>query len=346
MPNPLIVRARNEGTPLIDGHTVTFVWQGPGPVKVMADFNGWESGSPDEMVKIAPRIWKLSVEFPLDAYMEYVFLVNGERAADPFNRRKTQNGLGKTNHYFYMPLAKPAPFFRRRKGIPHGKVTAIDVETGWFLPGGKRKVTFYQPAVESPCPLVLVWDGQDYLRRAHLPVMIDNLVAQKRIRPVALAMVQSIPATRAVEYLCSEASLAFVQLYLLPAARQQLNLLDPSESPGAFGVLGASAGGLMAFYTGLRMPHIFGKILAQGGAYTFFGQEMVVWDLARCLEPQDQKFWLCAGRYDFLRDGNRKMAALLKERGFEYQYDEYAAGHNYPGWRDHLWQGLEFTFGK
>ncbi len=346
MAHPLIERARSEGTPLVEGNTATFIWEGEGPVQVLADFNAWEGSATSILAQIAPRAWKLSIDLPPDAYVEYNLLVNGERRLDPFNRRKTDNGFGKFNDYFYMPLARQAGNLRPKKGVLRGRVTALDVDAGWFLPGRLRKVTFYQPAVDTPCPLVLVWDGQDYLRRVHLPAMIDTLVGQGRIQPLALALVESNPGSRAAEYMCSDATLAFVQRYLLPAARQQLNLLDPARNPGTYGVLGASAGGLMAFYTGLRLPHIFGKILAQSGGYSVFGHDTVVWDLVHCLEPQRQRLWLCAGRYDMLLDCNRKMAALLQERGYDFRYDEYTAGHNYPAWRDHLSEGLEFTFKK
>ncbi len=346
MSHPLIERARSEGSPLIDGRTATFLWEGPGPVQVIADFNGWDPGESANLIQFAPQAWKLSVDLPPDAYIEYSLVVNGERRLDPFNRRRSDNGFGKFNTYFYMPQARPSPYVHRRRGILRGSLQAMDIDAGWFLPGRLRKVTFYQPPVDVPCPLVVVWDGQDYLGRVRLPVMVDNLVGLGRIQPLALALVESHPDSRAAEYLCSDATIAFVQRYLLPAARKQLNLLDPAENPGAYSVLGASAGGLMAFYTGLRMPHIFGRVLAQSGAYSVFGYDTVAWDLVSGLAPRGQKFWLCSGRYDALVDCNRKMAALLQERDYDFRYEEYTAGHNYPTWRDHLSQGLEFIFPK
>ena len=44
-------------------------------------------------------------------------------------------------------------------------------------------------------------------------------------------------------------------------ASQHLRLINIHDHPGEYGVLGASAGGLMSFYTGLRMSEIFGKVL-------------------------------------------------------------------------------------
>jgi len=343
----LIERALSEGTPLIDGTTATFVWRGERPPAILADFNGWNLGPRAEMTPVGEDTWVLSVELPADAYIEYTFVADQERIFDPFNPRKTPNGFGIFNNFFYMSqddgLEEPA---RRKPGIPHGQIFVQDIRPGWYFGGRPRRVHFYQPPVAEPCPLVVVWDGQDYLRRAHLQVIVDNLIAQQRIRPVALAMVENNRRSRAIEYLCSEATLMFLTNSILPAARESLNLLDIESQPGAYGVLGSSAGGLMSLYTGLRLPHIFGRILAQSGAYGLFGHDFVVWDLLRLVDPQALKIWLAAGCYEMLAGTNRRMAEALQEHGFNFQYNEYNGGHNYPSWRLDAAKGLEFLFGK
>jgi enterochelin esterase-like enzyme len=39
------------------------------------------------------------------------------------------------------------------------------------------------------------------------------------------------------------------------------------------------------------------------------------------------------------------MAGLLAEKGFDFRYNEYSGGHNYPSWRNDAGKGLEFLFG-
>ena len=120
--------------------------------------------------------------------------------------------------------------------------------------GGKRPVWLYQPPTPDPVPLVVVWDGGDYYRRGRLTQIVDNLIAQRRIRPIALALVENGGPARVVEYACSDATIGFVMECVLPLAAERLRLLDVRTSPGAYGVLGASMGGLMALYLGLRAP--------------------------------------------------------------------------------------------
>jgi len=65
-------------------------------------------------------------------------------------------------------------------------------------------------------------------------------------------------------------------------------------------------------------------------------------------DPGAPRIWMNVGNYDlnFLPESNRRMAALLKERGFEVHFEEYPAGHNYTAWRDELGKGFETLYGR
>ena len=147
------------------------------------------------------------------------------------------------------------------------------------------------------------------------------------------------------EYSCSEATLWFILQYLLPAAGSRLNLVDYEAHPGAYGVMGASLGGLMALYTGLRLPHIFGHVLAQSGSYAIEGFDFVTSTLVDHGPKLPLKIWMDAGKFEYLLETNRTMNKKLVTRGYDVAYREYNAGHNYPAWRDDLPNGLELLFG-
>jgi enterochelin esterase-like enzyme len=347
----LLELVKKAGNPLIDGETVTFVWLGAKHPRLAAYFNGWKDDEGVTWLRAGKGLWKAEVRLPEDAYVEYTFTsAEGDdpdpvRVPDPFNRNKIGNGLGKDNHFFYMPCAQPTSFTRARSRIGRGQVITEVVEGGPLLWNGKRRVHFYRPPVEGPCPLVVVWDGQDYLHRAKLPTILDNLIHLGRIPPLALAMIEHGGPARMVEYGCNDTTLGFLLERVLPAAGEHLDLLDPQEHPGSYGILGASMSGLMALYTGLRIPGIFGHVLAQSGAFTLGDYRMVVWDLAHSIDPALLKIWMDAGSFEHLVDCNREMAALLEERGFDGHYNEYAGGHNYTCWRNDLVNGLEFLYG-
>jgi len=345
MAENLVERALREKTPLIDGQTVTFVWQGAANApRLIADFNKWEHEGGSELKPVAEGVWALSVMLPLDAYVEYVFQDGKERVRDPFNPRRITNGIGSMNHFFYMPDAKPAGYTRPDRQAARGTVTSENLKAEGLVVGGRRRVHFYQPPCDEACPLLLVWDGQDYLRRARLATIIDNLIHQGRIRPIAMAMPEHRPQSRLLEYGCAEITLGFVEECVLPQARQRLNLLDPASEPGAFGVIGASMGGLMALYSGLRLPHIFGRVLSQSGAFSFPNHDFIVWDMIKWIDPARLKIWMDVGTHEWLIDTNRRMKAALEALRFDFVYREYHGGHNYTSWQNELGAGLEFLF--
>jgi enterochelin esterase family protein len=344
----LLSRAQAQGTPLIDGETVTFVWQGKKTPRLIGDFTDWEGGQPAKMEKAGPSLWTYQTSFPRNAYLEYIFLDGEERYFDPFNPRRITNGVGKFNNYFSMPEYQPTPLVRYSRVIPHGRVTTHVLETQGTAAGKERTVYLYAPPVETPVPLVVVWDGRDYYRRAKLHRVVDNLIAQKRIQPLALAMVDNGKEARFLEYSCNDATLAFLMLQVLPLAHTQLNLLGLEAAQGAYGMLGASMGGLIAMYTAARLPHIFGKVFSQSGAFSMGDHPAVIFDLLHSAPRLPLKLWLDVGKYDFsgLITANEQMFALLREKGYPFETRVYPAGHNYTAWRDDLWRGLEYLFGK
>jgi enterochelin esterase family protein len=344
-PSEILARAAREGAPVLDGDSATFLWRGARPPRLMGDFTNWETG-PLELHPAAPGLWTRTLRFDPQAYIEYCFVSGKKRVPDPLNPRVTPSGLGFDNHFFYMPQGAPTPLTVSPGGFPAGTLTRHELPARPFLTSRTRRVWLYQPAGDAPLPLWLVWDGQDYLERALLVNIMENLVAAGRMRPVALAFVQNGGPNRSLEYFCSEATLAFVVESLLPFARQHLNLLDLGQHPGSYGVMGASMGGLMALYAGLRLPEIFGRVLSQSGAFAFGGAHLpVARDLIQYAPVQPVKVWMDAGKYEWLLRPNIDTHAQLLQRGYDVTYREFPAGHNYPAWRNDLAYGLEHLLG-
>jgi enterochelin esterase family protein len=247
-----------------------------------------------------------------------------------------------------MPAAQDTPLARRQPDVPHGTVTRHLVTGQGYVVGKGRTVHLYQPPVADPSPLLVVFDGRGYLRQARITTIVDNLIAQGRIRPLALALVSPGREGRSVEYACSDTTVAFIIKCVLPLARERLNLLDVAHAPGAYGMMGASMGGLMALYTALRAPEIFGAVLCESGA---FGADRlyyrsVIDDLIRCGPPLPLRIWMDVGQHEWFLVPNWQMLALLKTQGYNVEYMEQTSGHNYPSWRNVLWRGLEHLYGS
>lgn len=341
--HPLLAMARTIGNPVIEGKMVTFIWQGKTAPRLMDDLHNWEE-EPQTMQLAGTELWSYSMPLATDAYFEYAFIdpKTGERVSDPLNPNRIWNGINAYNHIFYMPRSGPTPLVQAVKGVARGTVTRHQIPTKEYVVGANRTVYLYQPPVRAPVPLVVVYDGPDYLKRARLNVIVDNLIAAKRVRPFAMAMVQNGGPARSLEYSCSESTLGFVFECVISLAQEQLSLTPPSVEP--YGVLGASLGGLMAMYTGIRLPQVFRKVISQSGAFILKEHKFVVVDLVRYAPPPEIDIWMDAGRYEWLLDGNQQMYALLKKKNYKVKYHEFSGGHNYTAWRDDIWRGLEALF--
>ncbi|MBI5933223.1 MAG: esterase family protein [Chloroflexi bacterium] len=348
-----IERARREGHPLIDGNRVTFLWQGDSAPHLIDDLHGWDD-HPQKLRRVSPGLWAASFDLARDAYLEYSFLdpstgsgqspTTKSRLRDPLNKKRIWNGINAYNHFFYMPEAAPSPWTIRPREVARGTISSHTVDTWMMKFPGKRAVKLYHPPAKERIPLLVVYDGPDYLSRGRLPIIVDNLITAKRIRPIAMAFLPNGGARRGAEYACSDATLAWIEHDVLPLARRELKLLDIKKHPGAFGVLGASFGGLMSVYTGLRLPDIFGRVLSQSAVFETEGRDFVAVDLIRHA-PARPKIHMDCGRMDFLIEDNRRMIPLLRERGFDLTYHEYGGAHNYTSWRDNIHLGLEEMFG-
>lgn len=341
--HPMMVKARATGNPLIEGEKVTFLWQGKDPPFLIDDLHNWDE-CPQPMVQIGAMLWSYSLLLASDAYYEYAFVDprSGERLVDPLNSNRVWNGVNAYNQYLYMPNGSPTPLVRKTSRIAAGIVTHHECETKEYIVGKKRVVYLYQPPVEEPVPLVIVYDGVDYLKRARLNVMVDNLIAANRIKPFAMAMLQNGKQARSLEYACSDSTLGFVSECVLPLAQENLNLLSPGTEP--YGVLGASMGGLMSLYTGLRLPHIFAKVICQSGVYILPEFRFVVVDLVNSSPPPAMDIWMDVGRYESLLENNRQMVGLLQDKKYRVNYHEFSGGHNFTSWRNALPLGLEHLF--
>jgi enterochelin esterase family protein len=109
-------------------------------------------------------------------------------------------------------------------------------------------------------------------------------------------------------------------------------------------ILGASAGGLMALHAGLRLPTVFGTVIAQSGAWELNGHPLVPFDLVRHGPVRPIRIWMDVGRYERLYAGNERMATLLDERGYEVTYRRYSGGHNWTSWLEELVIALPAAF--
>jgi enterochelin esterase-like enzyme len=148
---------------------------------------------------------------------------------------------------------------------------------------------------------------------------------------------------RSLELPCHEPFVRFLTDELLPWARGRWSI---SDDPARTLVAGSSFGGLAAVYAAFERPDVFGNAISQSGAFGWGaeGEHEHEWLTNRIeeAEPRNVRVWLEIGT---LEDGerpaggpsgvesNRRLRDVLRAKGCEVVYSEYAGGHDYVCWR-------------
>ena len=216
MTHPLLQAALSGGTPVVDDNRATFLWQrratalsrrrlqrlGPGRRPLRGRRSSPASG----------RSPSISRPMPTSSMPSCSSHATTPALPDPLNDRTAPNGMGHVNHYFYMPEGRAdVARMNRGAGVPQGKLSRHRIENSWLLADGKRWVHLYQPPVDQPVPLLVVYDAQDYLTRGRITQIVDNLIAEGRDRADrGRAASTTARRARGIEYSCNEATIGSV----------------------------------------------------------------------------------------------------------------------------------------
>jgi enterochelin esterase family protein len=263
-----------------------------------------------------------------------------------------------------MPGAPPQPWIARRPGVPAGRVERHRFKSEALK--NEREVGVYLPprysAGAEPYPLLVVFDEDRYLGEAgqlaliHTPTILDNLISEARIPPMVALFVGNAPGARARELFCNPEFTRALATELLPWAHRLYNF---TRDPRLTVVAGSSAGGLASACAGLWQPETFGNVLSQSGALHWTppsgGDTTDIstepnWVARQFISSPKKplRFYLDAGSAEFNATGGadsilfctRTLRDVLRAKGYEVHFQEFAGGHDYLSWRGTLADGL------
>jgi enterochelin esterase-like enzyme len=332
------------GTPMIDEPTAHFVYYGPTArsVAIAGEFTQW-AANPIEMAPIGDSgFFHYSHEFSGPIRIEYKIVVDGSWIADPFCPNRIDNGVGGENSYFVIGDVREPPEVQWLPEVPHGEVEEFDFDSQ--LLGNQRRVYVYLPAdykkkPQLRFPAMYVHDGGEYMTRANLPVILDNLAHSGAIVPLVAVMVD--PVDRGREYRANEDYARFTEEELLPEIERRYRTQTDRDGRG---VMGASLGGLISIYLGLSRPQLFSKIGGQSAALMI--AIPTITPLIERLETPGA-FYFDVGEYEprFI-PAHKTLVPMLEDRGCRCMFQVVPAGHNWTSWRAHLKELLTFLWPK
>ncbi|WP_432533358.1 enterochelin esterase [Kineococcus arenarius] len=190
-------------------------------------------------------------------------------------------------------------------------------------------------------PLVLLLDGQVWLRAMPLSAAVDALVRAGRLPPLLLAGLDAVDPARRERDLTAPGRLAgALRRDVLPALAARTGW---RPHPARTVLAGQSYGGLAAFRTAVEDPATAARALCQSGSFWVPGAA----DLAeRAPTAGDWRAVLQHGtREGHLTAAARSVRERLAVRGARCSVQEVEGGHDHAWWRASLLDGLQQLLG-
>jgi enterochelin esterase-like enzyme len=344
--------------PLVSLETVTFFFWDGQPVDEVFLIHwvfGLESRQPFERIEGTDALF-LRLELPHGARIEYKLeVVRGDThklVRDPLNPRLALDPFGANSVCPMAGYVDPAWALQER-GVRPGQLERLTIASSAW--GAHKELEVYLPNEYRPhksYPLLIVHDGDDYLRFANMKTVLDNLIQRHEVRPL-IAVFTNGGAERNASYGANPQQAKFIVEDVLDAVTRQYKI---SEDPADRGLMGASFGAVSSLHTAWTYPGVFGRLLLQSGSFVFTDighhNRAPVWDpVVRFVnelrtDPARVKarVFMSCGVHESLIYYNRSMAPLLRDSGLEVQFVESRDGHNWICWRDRLREGLSYLF--
>jgi enterochelin esterase family protein len=369
---------------------VTFVYEAPGASRVSLATGLNTGGLPHAPMERVPEtdVWfavrdaaddvRVTYQFCADDPMlevdlfsappETVLALDEDRfprtASDPGNpvriRTFGSHWDAAPEHWWsVLTLAKTPPdqWSDPRPEVPAGKVDAHSLASR--LLGNTRELWVSTPPGYpdgGPYPLVVLLDGHELYRVVGAPTIVDNLVAEGRIRPPVVAMMANADGlSRFREYACNAAFADFLADELVPFVRSSYAGVAGDAASVVVG--GVSAGGLASAHAAWTRPDVIGNVISMSGSHLYApdGDVEDEW-LTRQIAAGDRRpvrWWVTVGTLEGLIaapnvniiGSNRHLRTVLLAKGYDVRYSEFSGGHDYACWRAVLPDALMHLLG-
>jgi len=243
----------------------------------------------------------------------------------------------------------------------------------------QRTITVYIPAQYkhgTKAPFLVTHDGPKLgSPDTNLPRVLDNLIAQKRVPAMIVVMIQNGGGDaqgneRGLEYDTLSGKFAeFIQAEVLPAVEKHYKV-KLTRDPNGRAAMGCSSGAAAAFTMAWFHPEWYHRVISYSGTYVNqqwpFNPETPggAWGYHESIianaTPKPIRVWMHVGDRDLfnpnvMRDdmhdwvaANHQMAAVLKAKGYQYQYvfaldsghcDGKVREQTLPAALEYVWRG-------
>ena len=229
----------------------------------------------------------------------------------------------------------------------------------------ERQVAVYVPAgyvPNTPAPFIVVQDERSYIQEdappgpdgkprtdlPFLPVMLDNLINEKRIPSIVAVLLAPGPGgQRTIEYdTVSDRYVNFVETEVLPRITRDYQVAF-TKDPDGRATMGQSSGAAAALTMAWLHPNLYRRVISISGTFVALQRNATApngaWDYHQTFIPNSERkpmrLWLHVSENDLgantpaeqMRNwviANNRMAEVLKAKRYPYQFVfSEASGH-------------------
>jgi enterochelin esterase family protein len=296
------------------------------------------------MKKSEEGVWSVTTE-PLEPdYYGYSFIVDGVSLVDPMNALMKASLLSAEN---MVHVPGPATLPWEANPVAHGAVhhhfyksRTVGDERDFFVytPPG------YDPRANTLYPVLYLQHGYSGDARAwsvngRVHVMLDNLIAEGRAKPMVAVMSLSYGAPEMVRRSGPDLTLLkqnydrFRDALLTEVIPEVEQAYRVSKDAGSRAIAGVSMGGTEALLIGLNAPKTFGWIgsFSAGGMPDDFDATFPTADSKETARLR--LLWIACGTEDPLIGPNRTFRQWLTAKGVRFLPIETPGMHTWMVWR-------------
>jgi enterochelin esterase-like enzyme len=327
------------------------------------------AGASENMVKNDTGLWVLTTGPLKPEYYGYKFVINGVTVLDPNNLQIRRDWLG--NESVLLVPGKESELYIV-KNVPGGTLSKV-----WYdspVIALRRRMNIYTPpgyekgAGKYPVLYLLhggMNDEDTWTSMGRTCQIMDNLIAQGKVKPMIVIMPNGNPDQVAVSFdsypfTLTPAQVAASKIASDPPLNMVNGLFEASlikdiipfieanyrvfANKGNRAIAGYSMGGGQTFQITLDNPDTFSYIGLFAPAIFTLPPETE--NQMKTLGSANSKlYWIGCGVDDSLAINNtKKLLPLLKKNNINYFYNESTGGHNWQNWRIYLSEYVPMLF--
>jgi len=329
-------------------NTVTFRFRAPNAQEVKLHREGVEDLA---MQKDDAGVWTVTTEALAPDYYGYSVLVDGVRSLDPYNHLLVPNLLSPANA---VHVPGPASLPWELNDVPHGEIhhhfyksaaAGDDRDYYVYTPPG------YDPAAKNTYPVLYLLhgysdDASGWTAVGHANVILDNLIAQGKAKPMIVVMPLGYGTMEMVRVGWGgifnhpdvrEKNLSGFREALLTEVMPKVEAeYRVTKDRNSRAIAGLSMGGSESLLNGLNSLDKFAWIgsFSAGGLPEPFEKDFP--NLDAKANQQIRLLWIACGTEDRLITANRNLREWLKTKGISHTDIETPGMHTWMVWRRNL----------